>query len=84
MIKMLDPFGVKAVTMGMEDFVRTHFHEQQHVVSMGFNFSDRQDVKTFVFEGLPWQPAFIASRFIWIGFSLLLIGSLLSFFTALM
>jgi hypothetical protein len=80
MVKMLDPFGVKAVTMGMEDFVRTHFNEKQHVVSMGFNFSDRQDVKTFVFEGIQWQPAFIASRFIWIGFSLLLIWISAKFF----
>ena len=76
----LDPFGVKAVTTGMEDFVRTHFNEQLQVVSMGFNFSDRQDVKTFVFEGIQWQPAFIASRFIWIGFSLLLIWISAQFF----
>ncbi len=73
MIMMLDPFGVKAVTMGMEDFVQTHFNKQLHVVSMGFNFSDKQDVKTFVFEGIQWQSAFIISRFMWIGFSLLLI-----------
>jgi hypothetical protein len=79
-IKMLDPFGVKAVTMGMEDFVSSHFHEKQQVVSMGFNFSDRQDVKTFVFEGILWQPAFIASRLIWICFSLLLIWISAKFF----
>ena len=80
MLMMLDPLGVKAVTMGMEDFVRTHFNEQLHVVSMGFNFSDKKDIKTFVFEGIPWQPAFIASRFIWIGFSLLLIFISAKFF----
>ena len=80
MTKFLDPFGVKAVTTGMEDFVRTHFHEKAQVVSMGFNFSDKQHVKTFVFEGMPWQPAFIASRFIWIGFSLLLVGISAKFF----
>jgi hypothetical protein len=80
MTKYLDPFGVKAVTTGMEDFVRTHFHEKAQVVSMGFNFSDKQHVKTFVFEGMPWQPAFIASRFIWIGFSLLLVWISAKFF----
>lgn len=78
--KMLDPFGVKAVTTGMEEFVHTHFHEKLQVVSMGFNFSDRQEVKTFVFEGIQWEPAFIASRFIWIGFSLLLICLSAKFF----
>ena len=80
MITWLDPFGVKAVTMGMEDFVHTHFNEQLHIVSMGFNFSDKQDVKTFVFEGIQWQAAFIASRFIWIGFSMLLIWVSAKFF----
>ncbi len=80
MIMMIDPFGVKAVTMGMEDFVRTHFHEQLNVASMGFNFSDRQHVKTFVFDGIQWQPLFIASRFLWIGFSLLLIWISAKFF----
>jgi len=80
MTKFLDPFGVKAVTTGMEDFVRTHFHEKAEVVSMGFNFSDKQHVRTFVFEGMPWQPAFIASRFIWICFSLLLVWISAKFF----
>ncbi len=80
MIMWLDPFGVKAVTTGMEDFVHTHFNAQPQVVSMGFNFSDKQDVKTFVFEGIPWQPAFIVSRFIWIGLSLLLIWISAKFF----
>jgi hypothetical protein len=73
MIMILDPFGVKAVTMGMQDFVSAHLHKQLEVTSMGFNFSDQQDVKTFVFEGIQWQLAFITSRFIWIGFSLLLV-----------
>ena len=76
----LDPFGAKAVTTGMEDFVRTHLNEQLHVVSMGFNFSDKLHVKTFVFEGIQWQPAFIASRFVWIAFSLLLIWIAARFF----
>lgn len=79
-IMMLDPFGVKAVTMGMEDFAQKHFNEQLQIVSMGFNFSDKQDVKSFVFEGTQWQPVFIVSRFIWICFSLLLIWISSKFF----
>ncbi len=70
---LFDPFGVKAVTTGMEEFVRSHLHKHLQVTSMGFNFVAKQDIKTFVFEGIQWQPAFIASRFAWICFSLLLI-----------
>src|SRR6185295_18232661 len=57
-ITWVDPFGVKQVTMGLENYVQDHFDSQARVTSMGFNFSDKKDVKLFVFTGLDWPIGF--------------------------
>lgn len=72
-IKLIDPFGVKQITLGMQAFVAEHFGEQAKITSMGFNFSDHSNIRTFVFNGLTWDGAFILSRMIWIGLSIGLI-----------
>lgn len=69
----IDPFGVKVVTMGMEDFVQKHYDAKTAGVSVGFNFSEKKAVQIFLFNGLSWPFIFIVSRLLWIGFSLVLV-----------
>ena len=76
----IDPFGVKVVTMGMEDFVQKHYDAKASLVSVGFNFSENRAVKTFLFNGSTWPSIFIISRLIWIGFSLILVFISAKFF----
>ncbi len=73
-IKMvLDPFGVKAVTMGLESFVQQHFDAKAAVSSIGFNFSGNQEIKTFLFKGMPWPALYILSRLLWVALSVALV-----------
>ncbi|CAN5116237.1 hypothetical protein BH11BAC6_BH11BAC6_05070 [soil metagenome] len=77
---MIDPFGVKVVMTGMESFVQQHYDAKATVSSVGFNFSDKINVKTFRFDGLNWPGTFILSRLIWMGFSLTLVFISAKFF----
>ncbi|HRI22514.1 MAG TPA: hypothetical protein PLA68_16245, partial [Panacibacter sp.] len=70
---MLDPFGVKVVMTGMENLVQQHYDAKATMGSVGFNLTDNQEIKTFLFSGMPWPALFIFSRLLWIGISLLLI-----------
>ncbi|NNV55124.1 hypothetical protein [Limnovirga soli] len=70
---ILDPFGVKVVTMGMESFVQQHFDAKATVSSIGFNFSAKKELKTFVFNGMPWPALYIVSRLIWVALSVALV-----------
>jgi hypothetical protein len=79
-IKLIDPLGVKQITLGMEAYVAEHFGEQAKITSMGFNFSEHSNIRTFVFNGLPWDGAFILSRMIWIALSIGLIFLSSAFF----
>lgn len=76
----IDPFGVKVVTMGMEDFVQKHYDAKTAGVSVGFNFSEKKEVQTFLFSGSDWPSLFIISRLIWISFSLALVFISAKFF----
>jgi hypothetical protein len=69
-LAMIDPFGIKVVTQGMERFVRERHGEEVRIASMGFNFSEKREVKTFVFEGMKWPIGFLFSRILWMGFAL--------------
>ena len=74
MLTYFDPFGVKVVTLQMEDFVNAHYREEVSVASMGFVFSDeKNDLKMFVFEGIHWPFLFIVSRLAWMAFGVALV-----------
>jgi hypothetical protein len=72
-----DPFGIKVVTRGLEDFVRAGTGEELRITSMGFNFSPKDKLKTFVFTGMEWPTGFLLSRVVWIsiGLAFVLISS---------
>jgi hypothetical protein len=72
-LAMIDPFGIKVVTQGLERFVKEHQGEEVRIASMGFNFSEKRDIKTFVFEGMKWPIGFLFSRILWIGFAFTLV-----------
>jgi hypothetical protein len=44
---------------------------------MGFNFSEKRDLKIFVFEGIKWKSGFLFSRILWmmVGVGLVFIAS---------
>lgn len=73
MVTYFDPFGVKIVTMQMENFVNEHYSEEVSVASMGFVFSDKMETKRFVFEGIHWPFLFIVSRLAWMTFGVALV-----------
>lgn len=67
---MIDPFGVKMIMTGMENLVRQQYDANAIVGSVGFNFSSKQEVKTFLFEGVSWPVLYILSRLLWICISI--------------
>ena len=67
---MIDPFGVKMVMTGMENLVRQQYDAAATVGSVGFNLSSKQEIKTFLFEGISWSALYIISRLLWIGISI--------------
>ena len=80
-IKMiLDPFGVKVVVTGMEKLVQQQYDATATVMSVGFNLTEGQEIKIFLFDGMPWPALFIVSRVMWIGISFLLIFIASQFF----
>jgi hypothetical protein len=68
-----DPFGVKIVTLQMEEVVNAQYQHEVRVASMGFVFSDKQEAKMFVFEGIHWPFLFIISRLAWMAFGITLV-----------
>jgi hypothetical protein len=72
-LAMADPFGIKVVTQGLETFVNERYGEEPRVASMGFIFGDKQDIKTFVFDGMHWPITFLLSRVAWMAFALSLV-----------
>lgn len=68
-----DPFGLKVVTLGLEDFVSAQTGEDVRIASMGFNFSQRKDIKIFVFTGMEWPIGFLVSRAVWLAFGVSLV-----------
>jgi hypothetical protein len=68
-----DLFGNKPVTAAMQETVASHYHDANLALSMGFNFSDKKDFHSFVFEGVNWTITGILNRVLWIGLGLLVI-----------
>ena len=77
---MLDPFGVKVVVTGMEKLVQQQYDANATVMSVGFNLTEGQEIKTFLFNGMNWPALFVISRLLWIGISFLLIFIASKFF----
>jgi hypothetical protein len=50
------------------------------VTSMGFNFSPKNEVKVFVFNGMDWPIGFLISRLVWIAFGIGLVWTSSKFF----
>ena len=73
LVTLLDPFGVKVVTMGFQDFVKNQLGGDGLVTSMGFIFGSKDKLKTFQFTGMEWPTIFLISRVCWIGFSVALV-----------
>jgi hypothetical protein len=73
MVQWRDPFGLKAATMDMHDFVKTHHDPSAGKAVMGFVFSDRKVTIPFTYENVQWSAPFVVSRFIWIAISLALV-----------
>ncbi len=72
-VQWLDPFGVKAVTMDMHHFVKTHYDPSATKAVMGFVFSSKKVTIPFTYENIKWSAAFVVSRMIWIAISLALV-----------
>ncbi|MEO7043992.1 MAG: hypothetical protein ABI091_01705 [Ferruginibacter sp.] len=70
---VMDPFGVKMVMTGMENVVRQHYDATATLGSIGFNLTKKQEIKSFLFEGISWSALYIISRLMWIGISILAI-----------
>lgn len=68
LLTYLDPFGVKVVSMGLEEFVKTNHGVEAYITSMGFNFGPKKDLKIFIFNGMSWPVLFLLSRVLWICF----------------
>jgi len=68
-----DFFGDKPVTNAMQETVARHYHDSNLAVSMGYNFSDKRNFHSFIFNGLDWTIAGILSRVLWICAGLLAI-----------
>jgi hypothetical protein len=65
LLACLDPFGVEVVSIGLENFVQTHYNDDVSVMSMGFNFGDKTRLQFFVFNGIDWPILFLLSRVLW-------------------
>jgi hypothetical protein len=78
-ITYLDPFGVKSVSLAMQNFVEKKYGEEVQI-TMGFNFSQKRETKIFVFEGVSWSLPFLLSRIFWMTFGVAIVfGSSLYF-----
>ncbi|BAU55872.1 hypothetical protein [Mucilaginibacter gotjawali] len=75
-----DLFGNKPVTTAMQASVARHSGETNLALSMGFNFSDKRDFHSFIFNGVDWTITGILSRLLWIGLGLLIIFISAKFF----
>jgi hypothetical protein len=66
-----DPFGIRTMTMSIQNHVNNEFHTHIDGVSMGFTFHEKDNAfRTFIWNGITWTPVFIFSRFLWIILSL--------------
>ncbi|MFA6248695.1 MAG: hypothetical protein WC615_17265 [Mucilaginibacter sp.] len=73
-----DPFGLRTMTMSIQNQVNNEFHTHIDGVSMGFTFHKKENAfRTFTWNGITWTPVFMLSRFLWIilSFSLVYISS---------
>lgn len=61
----LDPFGVKVVTRGLEEYVANNLHAEGTVTSMGFIFGSKEKLTYFEFNGFEWPVSFVFSRLVW-------------------
>lgn len=73
MVQWRDPFGLKAVTMDMHNFVKAHHDPSAPKAVMGFVFSDKKENIPFTYENIKWSGSFIVSRVIWIAISIVLV-----------
>ncbi len=74
-ITWFDPFGVKVVTRGLEEYVANNLNGEGTVTSMGFIFGSKEKLNYFEFTGFAWPLSFVLSRFAWILFSIGLVYS---------
>lgn len=72
-VQWRDPFGLKAVTTDMHNFVKTHHDPSAPNAVMGFLFSDKNENIPFTYENIEWSASFIASRVIWLAISVALV-----------
>ena len=80
MLTYLDPFGVKVVSKGLEDFVENKYGIDARITSMGFNFGPKKELKVFVFEGMNWSVPFLFSRILWMAIGVGLVFTSSKFF----
>ncbi|MGY0036364.1 hypothetical protein [Pedobacter sp. NJ-S-72] len=73
LITLIDPFGLKTLTLSVTKEINSQFHTNIQDVSFGFIFSGQKPFKIFVYEGINWQVPFLISRFLWIGISLMMV-----------
>lgn len=71
-----DPFGLKVVSTTMQRIVEDKSGEAAPF-NMGFNFSPKREIKTFVFDGMRWSAPYVLSRFAWMA-----VGIIIVFFSA--
>jgi hypothetical protein len=75
----IDPFGIKNVSVGLENFVENQYKEDVQI-SMGFNFSRKTETKIFIFPGITWSFPFILSRIFWMAFGVAMVYGASRFF----
>ncbi len=69
----LDIYGVKPVTLAMEQTVLHQAPKANAQPSIGFIFGAKKANKSFVFEGIQWTVAEVLGRVMWMGVGLILI-----------
>jgi hypothetical protein len=72
-VQWRDPFGLKAVTMDMHNFVKEHHDPSAGKPVIGFVFSDKNVSIPFTYENIKWKASFVVSRVAWIAISLALV-----------
>src|SRR5450432_196691 len=70
---LFDLFGVKTVTMSMQEIIHKNNQYTRTDVSMGFIFGGKKAIGSFIFEGIHWNISIILGRVAWICFGWMLI-----------
>jgi hypothetical protein len=76
----LDIFGVKPVTVALQETIKQHYDGTNNEVSMGFIFGHQNPRSTFVFKGITWTASIIGGRLLYVFGGLLLVLASSGFF----